>query len=170
MYVLRIKSNACHLKKRSRVVNRSSNYCQEFRCRATHMCLDSYSGPCASNASSKRGRRHLDAWIISLDGILTLPDLHSSWLEPAPASKIMPESLLVRLGSGCFAQESTDHPVFEVSPADYDRVAHVLRRWKQFGVLVYFHVLLEAWRRQGTYTRIPALAWRNRNDQIRTSL
>ena len=27
-------------------------------------------------------------------------------------------------------------------PLDYDRVAHVLRRWKPFGGLVYFHLLL----------------------------
>jgi len=28
-------------------------------------------------------------------------------------------------------------------PLDYDRVAHVLRRWKPFGGLVYFHLLLD---------------------------
>ncbi len=44
-------------------------------------------------------------------------------------------------------------------PLDYNRVAHVLRRSKPFGGLVYFHLLLDRRRRLGTYNgtrRLPA--------------
>jgi hypothetical protein len=71
-------------------------------------------------------------------------------------------------------------------PLDYDRVAHVLRRWKPFGGLVYFHLLLDRLAKAGylqpnTGSCLPGtrvgdgkqqqlIAQRNRDDQIRTSL
>jgi DNA-3-methyladenine glycosylase II len=45
-------------------------------------------------------------------------------------------------------------------PLDYDRVAHVLRRWKPFGGLVYFHLLLDRLAKAGylltEHRRLPA--------------
>ena len=35
------------------------------------------------------------------------------------------------------------------SPLDYDRVAHVLSRWKPYGGLIYFHLLLDSIARAG---------------------
>jgi DNA-3-methyladenine glycosylase II len=71
-------------------------------------------------------------------------------------------------------------------PLDYDRVAHVLRRWKPFGGLVYFHLLLDRLAKAGylqpnTGSCLPRTRigeskagathqQRNRDDQIRTSL
>jgi DNA-3-methyladenine glycosylase II len=70
-------------------------------------------------------------------------------------------------------------------PLDYDRVAHVLRRWKPFGGLVYFHLLLDRLAKAGYLQsntgscchalglmnrKQQLIAQRNRDDQIRTSL